>query len=123
MYKWLTLFFEMQRAFPFHAVNPLVAKAERCPICWNALWSYRELPCGHMFHEACIGAWFARQKNCPMCRSPVFAPMPSSPPPVLVIAPRFFDSAPPAPVEEASQRLSWSARLCRHCCAWVRRFP
>jgi hypothetical protein len=26
------------------------------------------LPCGHSFHDACLGQWFARSRKCPNCR-------------------------------------------------------
>ena len=28
----------------------------------------RELPCGHVFHGACLGAWLMRSCTCPLCR-------------------------------------------------------
>ncbi len=28
----------------------------------------RELPCGHLFHAACIFRWFETSNNCPICR-------------------------------------------------------
>ena len=28
----------------------------------------RELPCGHLFHERCLGAWLLRSNACPLCR-------------------------------------------------------
>lgn len=29
----------------------------------------KRLPCGHMFHLACLRSWFERQQTCPTCRS------------------------------------------------------
>ncbi|OAF69526.1 ERAD-associated E3 ubiquitin-protein ligase HRD1 [Intoshia linei] len=28
----------------------------------------KKLPCGHMFHKACLRSWFRRQQICPTCR-------------------------------------------------------
>jgi len=29
------------------------------------------LPCAHIFHTICIGAWFKTITNCPVCRTPI----------------------------------------------------
>lgn len=28
----------------------------------------KKLPCGHIFHTACLRSWFQRQQTCPTCR-------------------------------------------------------
>lgn len=30
--------------------------------------SSKKLPCGHIFHTACLRSWFQRQQTCPTCR-------------------------------------------------------
>lgn len=30
--------------------------------------SSKKLPCGHIFHSACLRSWFQRQQTCPTCR-------------------------------------------------------
>lgn len=55
-----------------------VDRAE-CAICLGELEeaeSVRLLPnCRHAFHVACVDRWFAGHTNCPVCRSPVVAPV------------------------------------------------
>ena len=45
--------------------------ATACAICLTRLERGEvesRLPCGHGFHEVCVGRWFARSKCCPQCR-------------------------------------------------------
>jgi len=37
----------------------------------------KKLPCGHMFHSACLRSWFQRMQTCPTCRSDIL----TTPPP------------------------------------------
>lgn len=40
-----------------------------CIICREELnWASKKLPCNHIFHTACLRAWFQRQQTCPTCR-------------------------------------------------------
>ncbi|XP_077246184.1 E3 ubiquitin-protein ligase Os04g0590900-like [Tasmannia lanceolata] len=59
-----------------------IADQSECVVCLGELEEgdpVRLLPnCGHVFHLQCIDEWFASHSNCPLCRSPVVAPM--SPP-------------------------------------------
>ncbi|KFY19595.1 hypothetical protein V493_07899 [Pseudogymnoascus sp. VKM F-4281 (FW-2241)] len=46
---------------------------ENCPICQESFLSHardpRSMPCGHMFHWACISEWFYKvNPSCPHCR-------------------------------------------------------
>lgn len=44
---------------------------EECALCLEAYSPGEEvlkLPCGHLFHEACVGPWFSRSMRCPMCQ-------------------------------------------------------
>lgn len=47
--------------------------------------SSKKLPCGHIFHTACLRSWFQRQQTCPTCRlnilrTPVTSPQPQNQP-------------------------------------------
>lgn len=45
-----------------------------CPICL-AEWSFEDVikvpPCGHAFHEECLGRWLVNDRTCAMCRRDV----------------------------------------------------
>ena len=42
--------------------------------------SSKKLPCGHIFHTACLRSWFQRQQTCPTCRLNILrAPTTSQP--------------------------------------------
>lgn len=61
-----------------------------CSICLDDMHSgeqARDLPCGHMFHSACVDSWFlSKQRKCPICRQDVTQPtLISSKPKKLVI--------------------------------------
>ncbi|MED6171916.1 hypothetical protein PIB30_045312 [Stylosanthes scabra] len=59
----------------------------------------RVLPnCNHAFHCQCIDAWFASHSNCPLCRSPVTAPVEACSIPVSVEVEAGGCSSLPAPV-------------------------
>ena len=48
--------------------------AELCCICLDSLVRNEvalALPCGHMFHEACIHQWLGRKPCCPLCKAVV----------------------------------------------------
>lgn len=56
-----------------------------CPIClsqWEAEDAIKVTPCGHAFHEECIGNWLRAARTCALCRQDLaamtaFAPAPS----------------------------------------------
>ena len=61
------------RVRPLDAVAVVVAVSsnEECCICLDMdnEQPWVGLPCGHMFHAACINRWIAtQQQNCPVCR-------------------------------------------------------
>mmetsp|Transcript_7400 Transcript_7400/g.9388 ORF Transcript_7400/g.9388 Transcript_7400/m.9388 type:complete len:591 (-) Transcript_7400:185-1957(-) len=42
-----------------------------CIICREHMDSAKKLPCGHIFHLACLRLWFQQQQSCPTCRADV----------------------------------------------------
>jgi hypothetical protein len=43
-----------------------------CAICLDAMTdNIIRLSCSHEYHTACIHAWMARERTCPMCRDPI----------------------------------------------------
>jgi ankyrin repeat protein len=59
-----------QRQYP-DVVNILINTAPesaKCSICFEHGGNFRQLPCGHYFHSACIRKWFERAPTCPLCR-------------------------------------------------------
>ncbi|EDQ90408.1 uncharacterized protein MONBRDRAFT_15925 [Monosiga brevicollis MX1] len=47
------------------------AQAIECAICkapYEDKAELYELPCDHVFHTICIGAWLERTSQCPLCR-------------------------------------------------------
>ncbi|CAI2727153.1 unnamed protein product [Schistosoma spindalis] len=46
----------------------IVYSKENCPICWEKMRKSCQLPCGHIFHTACLYLWIEQNNNCPVCR-------------------------------------------------------
>lgn len=42
---------------------------DQCAICWDSLEVARKLPCGHLFHNACLSSWLEQDSTCPTCRT------------------------------------------------------
>jgi hypothetical protein len=44
--------------------------SETCSICWDniAKVEQKQLPCGHLFHQACMGKALSYSMRCPSCR-------------------------------------------------------
>lgn len=40
----------------------------------------KKLPCGHIFHTACLRSWFQRQQTCPTCRLNILRSTANNPP-------------------------------------------
>lgn len=50
------------------------SKCSECALCLEEYTEGEEvlkLPCNHLFHEACIGPWFAKSLSCPLCQKEV----------------------------------------------------
>lgn len=71
----ISLIFESHRAKSRHqtasdklkAVDTLSVLEEVCSICYDEQDSWKQLPCGHVFHGACIERWFLERTICPNC--------------------------------------------------------
>ena len=49
----------------------VLLEEDGCPICLETMEIgniEKRLPCGHVFHKACILSWFSISFTCPMCR-------------------------------------------------------
>jgi len=54
-----------------NATQEELANDNTCIICREEMMpgaSAKKLPCGHIFHAACLRSWFQRQQTCPTCR-------------------------------------------------------
>ena len=67
---------------------------EECSICLDTISpsTIHHIGCqgDHVFHKACINAWFLNHDTCPMCRSEVANPLP-------ILLPRLPDFPAPPP--------------------------
>eukprot|EP00045_Choanoeca_perplexa_P011363 m.120198 g.120198 ORF g.120198 m.120198 type:complete len:349 (-) comp15607_c0_seq11:422-1468(-) len=59
---------------PASSEELLANQHDPCAICRDTLDSGCKLACGHLFHQACIQQWAARQATCPTCRAPLLDP-------------------------------------------------
>lgn len=52
---------------------PYPATSQTCSVCLRYFIEedVAELPCGHLYHFACIMQWLQRQGSCPCCRANV----------------------------------------------------
>lgn len=60
-------------AFSFHTYFEMFANAA-CSICTDQFdhdKAVAAMPCGHTFHDECLGKWLANTRNCPSCRKPL----------------------------------------------------
>ena len=52
-------------------VSPRDGRSNACPVCTEPYAPGDvtvRLPCGHVFHDACAGAWLKGHNTCPYCR-------------------------------------------------------
>ncbi|XP_059612171.1 E3 ubiquitin-protein ligase HRD1 [Phlebotomus argentipes] len=59
----------MNTLYPDATAEELHMSDNICIICREDMVSHsKKLPCGHIFHTACLRSWFQRQQTCPTCR-------------------------------------------------------
>lgn len=59
----------MNTLYPDATPEELATSDNICIICREDMVSNsKKLPCGHIFHVACLRSWFQRQQTCPTCR-------------------------------------------------------
>lgn len=58
----------------------------------------KKLPCGHIFHTACLRSWFQRQQTCPTCRLNILRTTPPTPTRPIVEPAQNNDPIPQNPV-------------------------
>lgn len=59
----------MNTLYPDATPEELQLSDNICIICREDMVSNsKKLPCGHIFHTACLRSWFQRQQTCPTCR-------------------------------------------------------
>ncbi|XP_058061124.1 E3 ubiquitin-protein ligase HRD1 [Anopheles bellator] len=59
----------MNTLYPDATTEELQMSDNICIICREDMVSNsKKLPCGHIFHTACLRSWFQRQQTCPTCR-------------------------------------------------------
>ena len=69
----------MDERFPPATEEEIREAGGICIICRDDMSEGRRLPCGHVFHFACLRLWLQQQQSCPTCRQdiPVEAPAPA----------------------------------------------
>ena len=89
----------MDERFPPATEDEIREAGGICIICRDDMSEGRRLPCGHVFHFACLRLWLQQQQSCPTCRQdiPVEAPAPAPQPQA------------PAPVEQPQPGAGWAA--------------
>lgn len=59
----------MNTLYPDATQEELALSDNICIICREDMVNTsKKLPCGHIFHTACLRSWFQRQQTCPTCR-------------------------------------------------------
>ncbi|CAG0878948.1 unnamed protein product [Cyprideis torosa] len=72
----------MNTLYPDATPEELAQGDSTCIICREEMTAgAKKLPCGHIFHAACLRSWFQRQQTCPTCRMDILrTPMPNTTP-------------------------------------------
>uniref|UniRef100_U5EYD9 RING-type E3 ubiquitin transferase n=1 Tax=Corethrella appendiculata TaxID=1370023 RepID=U5EYD9_9DIPT len=73
----------MNTLYPNATPEELAQSDNICIICREDMINHsKKLPCGHIFHTACLRSWFQRQQTCPTCRLNILrTPITSTTPP------------------------------------------
>ncbi|GAB0091902.1 E3 ubiquitin-protein ligase HRD1 [Sergentomyia squamirostris] len=89
----------MNTLYPDATPEELQMSDNICIICREDMVSHsKKLPCGHIFHTACLRSWFQRQQTCPTCRLNILrTPVPATQAPQAArIAPNAANRPPQA---------------------------
>lgn len=69
----------MNTLYPDATSEELAAVDNVCIICREEMIAgAKKLPCGHIFHAACLRSWFQRQQTCPTCRMDILRQTPAA---------------------------------------------
>ena len=66
--------------FPDATEEELERAGHLCAICRAEMTHAKRMPCGHIFHEACIKEWMVQQPKCPVCLAPLDQKTKAQPP-------------------------------------------
>ncbi|KAK6185228.1 hypothetical protein SNE40_007506 [Patella caerulea] len=66
--NYLRVVKNMDAKFPMATTEELEKNADNCAICWEKMDVARKLPCGHLFHNACLRSSLEQDTACPTCR-------------------------------------------------------
>uniref|UniRef100_A0A8C4Q336 E3 ubiquitin-protein ligase AMFR n=1 Tax=Eptatretus burgeri TaxID=7764 RepID=A0A8C4Q336_EPTBU len=69
--NYLRVVGSMETRFALATVEELAENNDDCAICWDSMQVARKLPCGHLFHNACLRSWLEQDTSCPSCRMPL----------------------------------------------------
>lgn len=58
----------IEARFPMATEEEITDHNDNCAVCWEKMESSRKLPCGHLFHNACLLSWLEQDTSCPTCR-------------------------------------------------------
>eukprot|EP01122_Echinamoeba_exundans_P013258 TRINITY_DN5757_c0_g1_i1.p1 TRINITY_DN5757_c0_g1~~TRINITY_DN5757_c0_g1_i1.p1 ORF type:complete len:665 (-),score=93.29 TRINITY_DN5757_c0_g1_i1:21-2015(-) len=62
---------DMDQRYPQVPAEELQQLNDSCAICREHMTAARRLPCGHIFHTACLRSWLEHNHTCPTCRHPL----------------------------------------------------
>ena len=59
---------DLQRTYADVSAEELASRQDDCAVCRERLDKAKRLPCGHLFHSACLQRWLEVKTECPVCR-------------------------------------------------------